>query len=249
MKTIAVQSSEAAKELFKIHDLFFVDRKLNDAMKCCEMYKSTMATGTYGPHWKMLRRLCNYELFTNKRMNETASLRRKCADNMINQVREEAQKCVSVDVAEVVFLMAFNLQCQLIFSCDINELPRGGDKMEFFKLISIIPELSGIPNISDFFPSLRRFDLQGIRRKTTKTLERILGIISAAVEQRLEDRKNVDWENRRKDFLDVLLDHEGRNGNDEQENLSRKDICAVIAVSFYPLLVHHYYLQIEEILG
>ncbi|KAK6942669.1 Cytochrome P450 [Dillenia turbinata] len=228
MKTIAVQSSEAAKELFKIHDLSFADRKLNDAMKCCDIHNSLMVTGTYGPHWKMLRRLYNFELFTNKRMNETASLRRKCADNMINLVWEEAQKCGSVHVAEVVFLMAFNLQCQLIFSCDINELPHGGDKMEFFKLTSTITELSGVPNLSDFFPYLRRFDLQGIRRKLTKTIVRALGIISAAVEQRIEDNKYVDRENRRKDFLDVLLDYKGRNGNEVHENLSRKDICAVI---------------------
>ncbi|KAK6942670.1 Cytochrome P450 [Dillenia turbinata] len=187
-----------------------------------------MATATYGPHWKMLRRLYNSELFTNKRMNETASLRRKCVDNMINLVREEAQKSGSVDVAEVVFLMAFNLQCQLIFSCDINELPHSGDKMEFFKLTSTISELSGVPNLSDFFPYLRRLDLQGIRRKMTKTLVRALGIISAAVEQRIEDKKNVDWVNWRKDFLDVLLDYEGRNGNEVHKNLSHKDICAVI---------------------
>ncbi|KAK6942672.1 Cytochrome P450 [Dillenia turbinata] len=228
IKTIAVQSSEAAKELFKIHDLSFADRKSNDAIKCCEMHKSIMATGTYGQHWKMLRKLYNFELFTNKRMNETASLRRKCVDNMINQVREEAQKCGSVDVAEVVFLMAFNLQCQSIFSCDINELPHDGDQMEFFKLTSSLAELSGIPNLSDFFPYLRRFDLQGIRRKMTKSIVRAFGIISAAVEQRIEYKKNGVWENGRKDFLDVLLDYEGRNGNEVHENLSRKDICAVI---------------------
>ncbi|KAK6942671.1 Cytochrome P450 [Dillenia turbinata] len=189
-----------------------------------------MAMGTYGPHWKMLRRLYNSELFTNKRMNETASLRRTCVDNMINLVWEKAQKCVSVDVAEVVFLMAFNLQCQLVFSCDINELSHDGDKMEFFKLIQTMTGLTGAPNVSDFFPYLRRFDLQGIRRKMTKTLVSGLEIISAAVEQRIEDKKNVDWENRRKDFLDVLLDYEGRNGNDAHENLSRKDICALIMV-------------------
>ncbi|KAK6942668.1 Cytochrome P450 [Dillenia turbinata] len=228
MKTIAVQSSEAAKELFKNHDLPFADRKLNDAMKSCEIYKSVTVIGPYGPHWKMLRRLYNFELFTNRRMIETASLRRKCVDNMINLVWEEAQKCGSVDVAEVVFLMTFNLQCQLIFSCDINELPHDGDKMEFFKLIQTMTQLTGVPNLSDFFPYLRRFDLQGIRRKMTKTILRGMEIITAAMEQRIEDKKNEDRENRRKDFLDVLLDYEGRNGNDVHENLSRKDICSVI---------------------
>ncbi|KAK6942666.1 Cytochrome P450 [Dillenia turbinata] len=228
MKTIVVQSSEAAKELFKNHDLPFADRKLNEAMKCCEIYKSVTVIGPYGPHWKLLRRLYNFELFTNRRMIETASLRRKCVDNMINMVWEEAQKCGSVKIAEVAFLMAFNLQCQLVFCCDINELPHDGDKMEFFKLIATMTKLTASPNLSDFFPYLQRFDLQGIRRKMTKTLVRGLEIISAAVEQRIEDKKNVDRETRVKDFLDVLLDYEGRNGNDGHENLSRKDTCAVI---------------------
>ncbi|KAM1748340.1 hypothetical protein ACFX12_009344 [Malus domestica] len=69
-----------------------------------------------------MRRLVTVEMVANKRINETAFIRRKCIDNMQLCVEEEASKVEEgrgVHVARFVFLMTFNLLGNLMLSRDL----------------------------------------------------------------------------------------------------------------------------------
>ena len=83
MDTMVIQSAKAAAELLKNHDASFCDRKTLDVFGCHNYREASLAMGQFCPYWRMLRRLCSVELMTNKRVNETAHIRRKCIDQMI----------------------------------------------------------------------------------------------------------------------------------------------------------------------
>lgn len=80
---------------------------------------------------------------------------------------------------------------------------------EFFFHTGKVLELVTKPNFADFLPILRRFDPQGIRRKTQFHLERVLEITGGFIRERMEARGGdcEEEEERSRDYMDVLLEH------------------------------------------
>ncbi|KAF9592391.1 hypothetical protein IFM89_014642 [Coptis chinensis] len=160
VNTMVVSSAEAAMDMFKNHDLSFAGRTTNEALRVHCYDEGSMALGQYGPYWRMLRRICTTELFTNSRINGTESLRMKCIDNMIRWIWDEAK---------------------------ITKNPKDA---EFFTSIAKAIELGGRPNIADFFPFLRWLDPQGIKRKMRCDMAYTHKFAYGFVEERILERKN-----------------------------------------------------------
>ncbi|RZC51352.1 hypothetical protein C5167_019775 [Papaver somniferum] len=96
VNTLVISSAEGALEMFKNHDNTFCNRYLNEALKICENYNGTITLGPYGPYWRMLRRICTTELFSRKRILDTAPLRRRCVDKLIAWISKEAKETVEL---------------------------------------------------------------------------------------------------------------------------------------------------------
>ncbi|PWA79659.1 cytochrome P450 [Artemisia annua] len=86
------------------------------------------------------------------------------------------------------------------------------------------------PNISDLSPWLKRFDLQGLRKKMYRDMEKALEIATRWVEERVEKRRRevAHLDMGRKDFLDVLLDHHEGTSKYELERMSQRNITIFI---------------------
>ncbi|KAF9593731.1 hypothetical protein IFM89_024735 [Coptis chinensis] len=221
VNTMVVSSAEAAMDMFKNHDLSFAGRTTNEALRVHCYDEGSMALGQYGPYWRMLRRICTTELFTNSRINGTESLRMKCIDNMIRWIWDEAKNNKgSVEVARFVSLMSFNVTSNVMLSKDLVD-PESKKDAEFFTSIAKAIELGGRPNIADFFPFLRWLDPQGIKRKMRCDMAYTHKFAYGFVEERILERKNGK-KNTKKDFLDVLLDFQGNQRDGEPENISEK---------------------------
>ncbi|KAK7828565.1 geraniol 8-hydroxylase [Quercus suber] len=76
---------------------------------------------------------------------------------------------------------------------------------EFKELVWRIMMDAGKPNVSDYFPMLKRFDLQGVRRHVQVSYKRMHEIFDDLIAKRLKHRE-TDKTTRHGDFLDVLLD-------------------------------------------
>lgn len=78
-------------------------------------------------------------------------------------------------------------------------------------MVNEVTEVLGKPNISDFFPGLARFDLQGLESQIKGPLKRFDRIFDAIIEQRLKmDREEAATPGERvekgsKDFLQFML--------------------------------------------
>ena len=177
-----------------------------------------------------MRRLMTADMLVEKRVSETAPLRRRSVDDMSFWIEEEARKKTrdGVHVARFVFLMVFNLLGNMMLSRDLVD-PNSKEGSEFFEAMEGLMEWSGHTNVADFFPWLRRLDPQGLRRKMERDLGKAMEIASKFVKER-KNNNEQNKERERKDFLDVLLEFEG-NGKDEPAKISDHDLNIFILVS------------------
>ncbi|RZC52961.1 hypothetical protein C5167_021379 [Papaver somniferum] len=234
VNTLVVCSAEAAMEMFKNHDHSTCNRHLNETLKIGGSYTGTITLSEYGPYWRMLRRLCATELFSRKRINDTAPLRRRCVDKLMKWISDEAkeQSENGVELARYVFATSFNVIGNLMLSRDLVD-PKSSKGNEFFNLTSELTELTGRPNLSDFFPILRWFDLQGLKRQTEAKQVQVLDIVGSFVEGRrrqdIEGKQSHTKE--QKDFLDVLMEFEG-TGKDEPAKISDRNLNTFILELF-----------------
>lgn len=204
---MVVQSAKTAAQMFKYHDGSFCDRISTDAFTSHGYKSGSLAVGSYGPYWRVLRRLCASELLVNKRINETESLRRKCVDEMIDWI-EEAESC-EVDVGKYLFLMAFNLVGNLMVSSDVVD-PRSKEGKEFFDAMNKVAQWAGRVNIADVWPVLRWLDPQGIKRGMVRDLGRAAEIVAGFMRSRMAEKKQQQRSDEgKKDFLSTVLEFEG----------------------------------------
>lgn len=104
-----------------------------------------------------------------------------------------------------MFATTLNLISSTIFSIDIVD-PEFNSAQEFKDLVWRIMEDAGKVNLSDYFPVLRRFDLQGLKKHIKPSYQRLHEIFDEMIDKRMEKR-GLDPTKRDNDFLDVLLDH------------------------------------------
>ncbi|KAJ0766511.1 putative flavonoid 3'-monooxygenase [Helianthus annuus] len=102
-----------------------------------------------------------------------------------------------------------------------------------------ISEIFGRPNMSDFFPKLAWFDLQGVERDMKKQLKMMDEIIESMIEQRNKLNSKMSHDEvcdheEKKDFLQILLELKN------QEDGSPLDITHIKAL----LLVSKLYMYI-----
>ena len=109
--------------------------------------------------------------------------------------------------------------------------PRFEAAKEFRELMWRIMESAGKPNISDYFPMFRRFDLQGVKRGVFPSYKRFHEILDGIIQERIKLRASNST-TRINDFLDVLLDQCETDGSD----FSSETIKTLLVVRPNPVL-------------
>jgi cytochrome P450 len=223
MKTTVVVSSPAmAKEVLKSHDQVFSGRTMVEAVKCLSFSDSSLAWNNCGPRWRVLRRFCNTELFSVKRLEALQHLRRDQVLSTLQSIFEDSTKAKGVNIRHTVFLTSLNLLGNLIFSQNMF----GRDSQaaeEFEETVTKLMVLEGKPNLVDYFPFLRILDPQGVSRDVTKYMGIVFGLLDRSIEARLQRRKEGRTEHsgaEAKDILDILLEYRNESG----EIFTKKDI-------------------------
>ncbi|OMP00099.1 Cytochrome P450 [Corchorus olitorius] len=210
--TIIASSAETAKLILQTHDQTFSDRPVPDAVASQPNPESTLGWAIGDSKWKNRRRICNTQLFTVQRLNSLQHLRHQKVEQLIKHVKKQSISGSQVNIGEVAFATSLNLISTTIFSVDLVD-PEFNTAQEFKDLVWRIMEDSAKPNLSDYFPMLKRFDLQGIRKDIRRSYMRLHEIFNEIIDKRVEERAS-DCFTRSDDFLDVLLDQCEENGSD-----------------------------------
>lgn len=232
-RILVILTAEIAAEFFKHHDLSFVDRNINETMRVLDHHKGSLILAPYGPHWRVMKKLCVIEMLTSKRIRESASVREKCVADLIKWIEDAARvdddgEIQAIEVAHFVFLAEFNLLGNLLLSKNLLD-PSSMRVSEFYAAMNGLTQWTGLPNVADFFPWLKWLDLQGLQRKTKRDMRKLFDILTQLMKERIQE-KEMRTENGKKDILDLLLEFEG-DGKEEPQKLSDYHISIFMLVS------------------
>lgn len=135
------------------------------------------------------------------------NLRRE--ENRSTVRRIHAKSGTPVNFHEELFLTVSNVIINTIWGGTLDgDMNRESVCKDFQVLVGEMNELLFRFNISDFFPALARFDLQGVK----KEMEVLRGSFEDIFNRVIEKRSSCEGE-RPKDFLETLLRMEKTGGN------------------------------------
>ena len=109
-----------------------------------------------------------------------------------------------MNVGEQMFLTVLNVMTSMLWGGTVKGEERASVGAEFRHVVTKMNELLVTPNLSDFYPGLAWFDLQGVKKKMKVLAKRYDNIFESMIDQRQKmNRNGVGQES--KDFLQVLL--------------------------------------------
>lgn len=203
--TVVVSSAEMAKEVLLTNDHLLSNRTIPQSVSVLNHDHYSLAFIPVSPLWRDLRKICNGQLFARHTLDASQDVRRNKVQQLLSEIHQSCQIGEAVDIGTAVFKTTINLLSNTIFSVDL--IQSAGAAGEFKDLVINITKLVGTPNLADYFPILKTLDPQGIKRRQTKNVQKVLDIFAGLVDQRLKQREDTHTHvNVHDDMLDALLD-------------------------------------------
>ncbi|CAK9323587.1 unnamed protein product, partial [Citrullus colocynthis] len=216
--TVVVSSSAMAKEVLQTNDQFLCNRAIPDALKAHGHDETGFAWISVSPLWRNLRKICNNLLFAGKILDANENLRRKKVEELVEIVRRSALKGEAVDVGRLVFATTLNLLSNTIFSVDLAD-PNSELAREFKKYVWGMMEETGKPNLSDYFPVLKKLDVQGMRKRMKIHMGNVLNLLDSMIKQRMKQQELNPDSVPNNDLLHYLLNNEEINAKINQNQM------------------------------
>lgn len=226
---VVVSSPEAAQEILHVNDRSFADRFVPDVVTAQPNPEYTVAWVPGDSKWRIRRRLCSTQLFATQSLDKFQHLRHQKVRQLVEHIKVKYSPVGKpVDISKVAFATALNLISSTVASIDVID-PEFETAQEFKEVVWRIMEDTGRPNLSDYFPVIGRFDLQGIKKHIKVSYTRLHEMFDEVIEKRLQERATSPSDGntiRRDDFLDVLLDQ----CEEKNSDLNRHSIKPLILV-------------------
>lgn len=205
---VVASSPEAAIGILKTQDRLLSSRAIPDAYDHAYSSFFFIWSTNCGEHWKSLRTLCRNDMFSVKALQAQSRIRQEKLDQMLGFLHGKKRQVVNI--GDVVFTTMFNTMSNIIFAKDFLGFEDehgtvGGLKWKLSKLLKYVTK----PNISDFYPMFKRFDLQGLRKENFKNTREVYNFWEGIVEERRAKIMSsmTVIEEEEKSFLDRLLEN------------------------------------------
>ncbi|XP_077242168.1 flavonoid 3'-monooxygenase CYP75B137-like [Tasmannia lanceolata] len=204
---VVLGSPAMAKEVLKDHDTIFANHDKMAGALVATYGGSDIVWSPYGPNWRMLRRVCIQELLNSGSLEASSVFRRKEVRRTISDLYAKIE--TPVDIGEKLTQTIFNSMTSTLWGSTLKGESETGVASEFRHAMGAMGSLLAQPNISDLFPTLARFDIQGVERKLKDVMSWFDRIFDNILDQRLKMDKEVEEEKCKsthgKDFLNILL--------------------------------------------
>ncbi|KAI7736367.1 hypothetical protein M8C21_014199, partial [Ambrosia artemisiifolia] len=229
----------AAKEVLQKQDLAFSSaRHIPDSQNIHNFSKHSLSFLPIGTQWRFLRRLINTNIFSAKALEASKHLREQKVQELIEYCQKACMSNDYVDIGHAAFTTSLSLLSNTIFSKDLTG-PFDESSNELREVVGNIMEEAGKPNLVDFFPMLKVFDPQGIRRRMSRHVGKVLSILEELIEERFAmGRSEKD------DVMEVCL----KINHDNPEELSKAHIKFLIYVTM-KLYIHNRLLHLPKRIG
>ncbi|VVA39462.1 PREDICTED: flavonoid [Prunus dulcis] len=223
-----ISSPTLVKQVLHDHETIFSNRDATVAAQIASYGGTDIAFAPYGPDWRKLRKVVMNHTLSNANVDACYALRKEEVDRSISHIYGKVG--TPIDFGDVAFFTSINTLKSLVWSGTQQEEKGATDVgVEWRKVVKEIIGLLVKPNVSDFFPMLARFDIQGIRRRQQKAISVTDKIISSAIEIQMSmpPSKNEGLQKKkkgRKDLLEFLLELH----NKDSATLTMQEIKALL---------------------
>ncbi|XP_056160610.1 cytochrome P450 71AU50-like [Syzygium oleosum] len=224
---VIVSSPILVKEILRDHDIVFANRNPSKASLVFSYGGKDIAFAPHGPQWQMM-----WQLFVCE-MQSTANLDAFRLHRRREVVKSARDLCVRVGlpvkVREVGFRTVINMITCMFWGGTLGEEQAARIGEEFREAVAQLTALLGKPNVSDFFPMIARFDVQGVEREMKEVGAWIERIFNFVIRQRMSSEELGGGKGcERRDFLQFLLEYKeeetGRSITPEQIKALLMDI-------------------------
>ncbi|EEF50981.1 cytochrome P450, putative [Ricinus communis] len=166
---VVISSPSVAKEVVRDQDATCADRDASIVAKIATYGGNDIGWCPYGPLWKKLRKLFVGKLLSNASLEVLSALRKQEIKNSTRNAYNKIGK--PIDIGELAFLTSINTIMNMLWGGTLEEEASNKARKEFRNLLAEMMEITGKPNISDFFPMLAMFDLQGLKKQAEKIVQ------------------------------------------------------------------------------
>ncbi|OQU90943.1 hypothetical protein SORBI_3001G082400 [Sorghum bicolor] len=200
---VVVSSPECAKECFTEHDVAFANRPRFATQELVSFGGAALATASYGPYWRNLRRVAAVQLLSAHRV--------ACMSSVISaEVRAMVRRMSRAALKRRLFEVSLSVLMETIAQTKTSRTEADADTdmspeaHEFKQIVDeIVPHL-GTANLWDYLPVLQWFDVFGVRNKIMAAVSRrdaFLRRLIDAERRRMDDGGDSD----KKSMIAVLL--------------------------------------------
>ncbi|CAL1408430.1 unnamed protein product [Linum trigynum] len=232
---VVISSADAAKQVFKTHDVVFAQRPFNLAAKIITYDRADIAHAAYGDFWRQLRKLCTLELLSPKRVQSFRPIREEEGSKFVRRIAA-AGSGVPVNLSRLIFSLTYGVTSRIAFGTVREE----EQDDEYIPVVEEIMAAAAGFGVADLFPSLKWLErVSGMKAK----LERLHGVQDKLLEKIIAEhrvRRSTAGENRgteqsveaaAEDLVDALLNLQ-RDGDHLGFSLTNDNIKAVIGDVF-----------------
>ncbi|KAI3686414.1 hypothetical protein L1987_80090 [Smallanthus sonchifolius] len=212
---VVINTPELAKVVVRDQDETFSNRDQTAAALVITNGGQDIAFSDNNPNWRKLRKIFIHEMLSKNNLEASGYFRR---DEVRKTVKNVFGKIgTKVDIREIAFSTETNVLTRTVWDSTSDKGVTSSNLVaEIDMVASNIVRILGQMNLSDLFPSLARFDLQGVARDMKKQSDMLDQLFTRIIEGRNESnlKRSQDEVERegKKDFLQVLLNY--RNEED-----------------------------------
>ncbi|KAJ1295516.1 hypothetical protein BS78_01G230200 [Paspalum vaginatum] len=195
---VVVSSAEAAREIFKGHDVTFEQRPSSPGIDELYRHGEGIIFAPYGDHWRQLRRIVMTELLGVRRVEAFQRIREDEAARLVSSLASTPPD-QPINVGERLDEFIADASVRAMFG---DRLP---DRAAFLKMVRQIDDIASLFDLRDLFPSsrlVRMIPRSGKAERHRREMFRLMDDILSHHEERRAAAGGGDDE---QDMIDVLL--------------------------------------------
>lgn len=238
---IVVSSPELVKQVVRDQDTIFAYRDLTVAAQILSYGGSDIVFGTYGPDWRRMRKVLASQMLSKTNLDGCYGLRKEEVLKSISHIFSD-KIGTPIDLGQFAFSTTINTTMRMLWGGTLQGEKGSDVGSEFRKVVVELIELLEKPNVSDFFPALARFDIQGIGSRAKKLQSVIENIYDSAIEAHMNKSKNegVPEKHEGKGFLHFLLENNSHQHSATSLTMQQVKALLTVRTLSYKLLLLPY---------
>ncbi|XP_047160662.1 flavonoid 3'-monooxygenase-like [Vigna umbellata] len=181
---VVAASASVAEQFLKVHDANFSNRPRRFMNKYMSYYKEDFGFASYGPRWRLLRKISSTHMFSGRAMDDFREVRQEEVERLTCDLASSGSKAVKLGLLLNVYAtntLARVMIGRRVFNDGNSEWDPKAD--EFKSMVLELMNLLGVFNIGDFIPFLDWLDLQGVKAKAKKLRKGFDAFLTSILEE------------------------------------------------------------------